>query len=880
MSEVLLTGATGFLGKVVLHELLRRREELGVARVHVVVRPKRGASAADRFRAQVLGSPCFSRLAAGWDRHVAPVEADLAAPGAGLDPEARAALRERLTHIVHCAASVEFHLPIREAAAANVTSALGVLELAKACPRLVSHVDVSTAYVTPHPGDGVPVREELAPLRIAARTLYPAILASRYDRVDHEAGLLAENGHPNTYTFTKCLAEHLLAERRGAVPLTLVRPSIISASLERPFAGWIDSPAAFALFAMMVGTGRMRALIARPRARLDIVPVDVVAARVIAAAFDPPASDAPPRIWHAVSGLEHSQDLGTCAAQVERWFRRNPAAKGRGPVPRIGYLGPDGLRYRLNHLLHHRWRAAARPVAERVAETNRRFAYFTHCSFSFESSIPLDHPGFDAGAYMDVISAGIYRHLLGGDESEVPLAGRGHRRSRGDLLWALRQPEGNAVIRLAGWLVAKALRRCVDRVTVDAASFRAARAAAPHESVLVLAPSHRSYLDFVLISFLCFARPDLGIAIPHVAAAVEFARIPLLGWLFRRMHAFYLQRGQGREDKALTRQVHDLVREGRTLEFFIEGRRSRSRRFLEPRRGFLRSLQATGHRVALLPIAVSYDHVAEEATLLSELTGGEKPPMRLRDLAAWCLRLARGEIELGRIHVACGRPVALDLRGDVHDAAREVMAELQARTVTTTHHLRSFLANAGLEGIDVAWLARAIARRGGRVLEAPRREHAVPAVIERCMRYQFSHCFHPEAALAFAGNPAAEHHVRRNGWAPGHALDAEAELADPRVRDVLRALFEPVCSDYAATASALARLRAAGARTAPEPAALVRELAGAHLPDVEGACEDLLERGLLSRTPEGDAILLAGRAEELAAYAMACRTPLLDPEAA
>jgi hypothetical protein len=346
------------------------------------------------------------------------------------------------------------------------------------------------------------------------------------------------------------------------------------------------------------------------------------------------------------------------------------------------------------------------------------------------------------------------------------------------------------------------------------------------------------------------------------------------------MHAFYLERGQGREDKRLTRQVHDLVREGATLEFFIEGRRSRSRRFLPPRRGLLRSLQATGKPVALLPVAISYDHVAEESTLLGELAGGERPPMRLRDLLAWTARLWRGEIELGRIHLACGRPVTLDLRSDVHEVARELMAELQARTATTTHHLRSFLANAGLDALGVPWLADAIARRGGRVLEAPRREHAVPAVIERCMRYQFSHCFHPEAALAYAGNPAAEHHVRRNGWAPGHALDAEQELSDPRVRAVLRALFDPVCRDYAATAEELARLCAGGAAAAPDPAELVRALPGAHLPDVEGACEDLLERGLLARTPDGGGLRFAARADELRAYAEACRAPIDEADAA
>ena len=57
--------------------------------------------------------------------------------------------------MVHCAASVEFSLPIAEATAANVTGALHAVEVARACRRLAGAAVVSTAYVTPHPGGGI-----------------------------------------------------------------------------------------------------------------------------------------------------------------------------------------------------------------------------------------------------------------------------------------------------------------------------------------------------------------------------------------------------------------------------------------------------------------------------------------------------------------------------------------------------------------------------------------------------------------------------------------------------------------------------------------------------------------------------------------------------
>lgn len=74
--EFLLTGVTGFLGKVVLEELLRRREELGVERIHVLIRPRKRRQAAERFRREVVGSPCFSNLAPDWTRYVSVVQGD------------------------------------------------------------------------------------------------------------------------------------------------------------------------------------------------------------------------------------------------------------------------------------------------------------------------------------------------------------------------------------------------------------------------------------------------------------------------------------------------------------------------------------------------------------------------------------------------------------------------------------------------------------------------------------------------------------------------------------------------------------------------------------------------------------------------------------
>jgi nucleoside-diphosphate-sugar epimerase len=58
---ILLTGVTGFLGKVVLEELLRRREELRISRIYAVIRPRGSVTAERRFQREVVQSPCLAR---------------------------------------------------------------------------------------------------------------------------------------------------------------------------------------------------------------------------------------------------------------------------------------------------------------------------------------------------------------------------------------------------------------------------------------------------------------------------------------------------------------------------------------------------------------------------------------------------------------------------------------------------------------------------------------------------------------------------------------------------------------------------------------------------------------------------------------------------
>ncbi len=423
---VLLTGASGFVGKVVLEALLRRREALGIERVLALVRAQDPEHADARLRTGVFGSACFKAHPAGWEKRVEALLGDVTRPWLGVPAEARPRVAAEVTHVIHCAASVEFTLPLREALAVNTEGALHALELARACPRLEGYVGVSTAYVTPHQapyGGGVQrVPETLAPLPQDAETLH-ALLQRGTWSAGRERALLAETGHPNTYTLTKCLAEHLVARRAATLPVTLVRPSIVSACRTHPSPGWIDSAAAFAGFVALIGTGRLRVVAGDPQARLDVVPCDAVAERILSAAFSPPPRGEL-RIEHAVAGLSGALSLSLCRERIVRHFLQHPA----GGRPRVVYLGPRGPAFRLANLLCHELPAlsdrlsfalrgdapgarAARKLRERRRALQADFAYFTHASFDFEAQAGAE-PQPDPAAYLDLVCDGVSRHLL------------------------------------------------------------------------------------------------------------------------------------------------------------------------------------------------------------------------------------------------------------------------------------------------------------------------------------------------------------------------------------------------------------------------------------------------------------------------------------
>jgi hypothetical protein len=142
---------------------------------------------------------------------------------------------------------------------------------------------------------------------------------------------------PNTYTLTKAMSEALLCERRGSVPLVIVRPTIVGSSLAEPVPGWVDNVAAAGAVFFMTGMGVLQVLPGHPDGVADIIPVDLVARSILLSApgvarggagAAPPAPAQPPILHAGSSGVFSNQMRWTVPIEhVTGYFAENRPAQ-------------------------------------------------------------------------------------------------------------------------------------------------------------------------------------------------------------------------------------------------------------------------------------------------------------------------------------------------------------------------------------------------------------------------------------------------------------------------------------------------------------------------------------------------------------------------
>ncbi|XP_037101053.1 dihydroxyacetone phosphate acyltransferase-like isoform X2 [Syngnathus acus] len=215
-------------------------------------------------------------------------------------------------------------------------------------------------------------------------------------------------------------------------------------------------------------------------------------------------------------------------------------------------------------------------------------------------------------------------------------------------------------VRLMGFMLSKVLKRIYSAILVNTRALGTLRQLM-EDAPVVLLPSHRSYTDFLVISYIMFT---YDVPLPVIASGLALAGMKLMGEMLRRCGAFYIRRDIASNRlycEVLSEYVKSLVRTGfAPVEFYIEGYRSRSLKSLTPKQGMLQMVldpyfEGQVDDVILVPISLSYDRLLEESLLARELLGIPKP----KESTLGLLKAAKvlGE-DYGRMHVNFGRPMS------------------------------------------------------------------------------------------------------------------------------------------------------------------------------------------------------------------------------
>jgi len=391
--NILLIGATGFIGKVWLANLLTELPEIG--RIYLLVRGNRSATSLARFQRVVEESPVFEPLAqfhgdkfaAFLREKIEVVDGDVTKPELGLAPDVAQKIKHSVHLIVNSSGLTDFNPDLRDALAMNVRATEYVLNFLTKCEH-GALLHLSTSYVvgrrdgrvfeelprnyTPIGTPGFDAAEECARLEAlihetearaespevteeirrmakekehAAKDLHGAALENQI-RKNHfrwlrqvltEAGMRRANelGWPNTYTLTKSLAESLIRNFLDESPnaaIAVVRPAIVESSIEKPFLGWNEGINTSASLSYLLGTF-FRQLPSNANKCLDLIPVDLVSRgmTLIAAALVARRHD---RVYHLATSVANPCDM-----------RRSIELTGLGH--RKFYRAQNGLNHRL-----------------------------------------------------------------------------------------------------------------------------------------------------------------------------------------------------------------------------------------------------------------------------------------------------------------------------------------------------------------------------------------------------------------------------------------------------------------------------------------------------------------------------------------------------
>ncbi|XP_025261932.1 putative fatty acyl-CoA reductase CG5065 isoform X2 [Camponotus floridanus] len=278
---IFITGASGFMGKVLIEKLLYSCSDLN--KIYILMRDKKGRSCDNRLE-DMFNVSMFQRIQTEKPqvlKKVIPFNGDICSDNLGLTHEERERLINEVNIIFHCAASLRMNAKLKDAIEMNMNGTKRMLNLGKEMKHLQAFIYLSTAFCHV---DQKEIDERIYDSSNDPEDILKLVQYLNEDTIDRITPKLI-HPHPNTYTYSKHLAEKLVANEFPELPCCIARPSIVFPSYKEPLPGWVDN--LNGPIGVLVGgaKGIIRSVHCNGNFIVDSVPVDLAINDLIIIAY-------------------------------------------------------------------------------------------------------------------------------------------------------------------------------------------------------------------------------------------------------------------------------------------------------------------------------------------------------------------------------------------------------------------------------------------------------------------------------------------------------------------------------------------------------------------------------------------------------------------
>lgn len=391
--KIFFIGGTGFVGKVTLSMLLRNFPNVGKVYATVRARDARESEIRfwTSIVTSPTFDPLREKYGDGFEdfirEKVVPVNGDVGNEFLGMSEDEAREILSDCDVIINGAGNVTFNPPLESALRTNVVGSNNIIQLARMMKR-PTLVHVSTCFVAGKRSGAVwenekvvgyfPRKNELvgttfdvnkeiedcarlseqarqeaddavqiAKFREQARNRFEEEGRDPDDEAELKSAIFRERkmwirerttelgaeraeywGWTNIYTYSKSLAEQIIAKQDDIVK-TLVRPSVVESANEYPFAGWNEGFTTTAPLLLIALRGQP-IIPVNEKLVLDIIPVDMVAGAILAAAMNALVDDKPPLVFQASSGDSNPNDMKRMVGLVGLYKREYYKEKETG----------------------------------------------------------------------------------------------------------------------------------------------------------------------------------------------------------------------------------------------------------------------------------------------------------------------------------------------------------------------------------------------------------------------------------------------------------------------------------------------------------------------------------------------------------------------